>query len=88
MNAMTVKLVYFAWVREQIGKPEDMLDLPASVKTVTDLLFYLTSLGENYAQALRFADVIRVAINQEHVEHNTPLGNATEIALFPPMTGG
>jgi molybdopterin synthase sulfur carrier subunit len=55
---------------------------------VSDLLKHLTGLGENYAQALRFADVIRVAINQEHVDHNTPLADAREIALFPPMTGG
>lgn len=85
---MTVKLVYFAWVREQIGKPEEVLSLPDSVITVSDLLKHLASLGENYAQALRFADVIRVAINQEHVEHDTPLNGANEIALFPPMTGG
>ena len=85
---MTVKLVYFAWVREQIGKQEEMLSLPDSVITVSDLLKHLTGLGENYAQALRFADAIRVAINQEHVDHDTPLADAREIALFPPMTGG
>ncbi|HWD13737.1 molybdopterin converting factor subunit 1 [Pseudochrobactrum sp. sp1633] len=85
---MTVKLVYFAWVREQIGKSEEHLDLPQEVVTVSDLLKYLAGLGENYAQALRFADVIRVAINQEHVEHDTAVAGASEIALFPPMTGG
>ena len=85
---MTVKLIYFAWVREQIGKSEEFLDLPQEVATVSDLLKYLTGLGENYAQALRFADVIRVAINQEHVEHDTAVAGASEIALFPPMTGG
>lgn len=85
---MTVKLVYFAWVREQIGKQEEVLSLPGNVTTVSDLLHHLTALGENYAQALRFADVIRVAINQEHVEHDAPLAGAREIALFPPMTGG
>ena len=85
---MTVKLVYFAWVREQIGKSEERLDLPQEVVTVSDLLKYLARLGENYAQALRFADVIRVAINQEHVEHDTAVAGASEIALFPPMTGG
>jgi molybdopterin synthase sulfur carrier subunit len=32
--------------------------------------------------------VIRVAIDQEHVEHDAPIAGAREIALFPPMTGG
>lgn len=85
---MTIKLVYFAWIREQIGKSEEYLTLPADVTSVEQLLSYLSGLGDNYAQALRCADVIRVAINQEHVTHDTPLSGAAEIALFPPMTGG
>lgn len=85
---MPVKLVYFAWVREQIGKSEELLTIPANVTTVSGLLHYLAGLDDNYAQALRFPDVIRVAINQEHVEHDSLLSGAHEIALFPPMTGG
>jgi len=88
MAVMTVKLVYFAWVREQIGKSDESLDLPQTVKTVSDLLSHLSGIDENYAHALRFSDVIRVAINQEHVEHDTPIAGAHEITLFPPMTGG
>jgi sulfur-carrier protein len=82
------KLVYFAWVRERIGKPEEDLDLPESVVTVSDLLTYLTGLGEEYEAALQYPDVIRVAINQEHVEHDEPIAGAREIGIFPPMTGG
>lgn len=85
---MPVKLVYFAWVREQIGKSEELLTIPANVTTVSGLLHYLAGFDDNYAQALRFPDVIRVAINQEHVEHDSLLSDAREIALFPPMTGG
>jgi sulfur-carrier protein len=79
------KLVYFAWVRERIGKGEEEIDLPASVRTGGDLLAYLKTLGEDYAHALEHETVIRIAINQEHVE---PILGAREIALFPPMTGG
>ena len=82
------KLVYFAWVRERIGKAEEELSLPAEVVTVDDLLVHLKGLGEEYEAALQFPDVIRVAIDQEHVEHDEPIGNAREIGLFPPMTGG
>lgn len=85
---MTTKLVYFAWVRERIGKSEEELALPASVITVRELLAHLTSLGDEYQSALEYPDVIRVAINQEHVDHGEPIAGAREIALFPPMTGG
>jgi molybdopterin synthase sulfur carrier subunit len=82
------KLVYFAWVRERIGKREEELELPADLKTVSDLLGWLQGQGEGYANALQQPDVIRVAINEEHVDHKEAIAGAREIALFPPMTGG
>jgi molybdopterin synthase sulfur carrier subunit len=82
------KLVYFAWVRERIGKPEEDVSLPANVVTVEDLLTWLTGRGEEYAHALRHPEIIRVAINHEHVDHREKIAGAGEIALFPPMTGG
>jgi len=85
---MTTKLVYFAWVRERIGKPEEEIDLPADVVTVRDLLDHLKTLGEEYENALEYPDVVRVAIDQEHVEHGEKIAGAREIGIFPPMTGG
>lgn len=82
------KLVYFAWVRERIGRGEEELDLPGHVKTAGDLLKHLKTLGEEYEVALEFENVIRVAVNHEHIEHRESIEGAREIALFPPMTGG
>jgi sulfur-carrier protein len=82
------QLKYFAWVRERIGMSEEEIDLPADVKTAGDLLKHLAARGEGFADALRYPNVIRVAINQEHVDHDELIGGAREIALFPPMTGG
>ena len=82
------KLVYFAWVRERIGRSEEDVALPEGVDTVADLLSWLKSRGEEYQAALRHQEVIRVAINHEHVDHTTRIAGAGEIALFPPMTGG
>ncbi|MCF6370577.1 molybdopterin converting factor subunit 1 [Rhizobium halophilum] len=82
------KLVYFAWVRERIGKPEEQIELPEDVRTVRQLLSHLKTLGEEYEAALQYPEVIRVALDQEHVEHHEPIGNACEIGIFPPMTGG
>ncbi|MND30507.1 Molybdopterin synthase sulfur carrier subunit [compost metagenome] len=85
---MKVNLIYFAWVRERIGKTEEEIELPESVVTVGDLLNHLKGLDEVYEAALEFPDVIRVAINQEHVEHDEAIADAREIGIFPPMTGG
>ena len=83
-----VHIVYFAWVRERIGKSEDDLDLPASVKTAGDLIQHLVTLGEEYEAAFECPDVIRIAVNQEHIEHDESIAGAREIGIFPPMTGG
>ncbi|MGL4637651.1 MAG: molybdopterin converting factor subunit 1 [Beijerinckiaceae bacterium] len=83
-----MKLVYFAWVRERIGKPEESLTLPASVVTVSDLIGWLKTHGEEYAYAFENGHLIRAAIDKAHVKHDTPVAGAREIAFFPPMTGG
>jgi len=83
-----MKLMYFAWVRERIGKAEETVDLPASVSTVGDLISWLSSRGEEYAHAFETPKVIRAAIDQTHVRPDTAIAGAREIAFFPPMTGG
>jgi len=83
-----VKLRYFAWVRERIGKAEEDVELPAEIVTVRDLLHWLKGRDDGYAAALLYPEAIRVAINQEHSDHKERIAGAREIALFPPMTGG
>jgi molybdopterin synthase sulfur carrier subunit len=84
-----MKLVYFSWIREKIGVPEEEVALPQGVDTVSALLAWLRTRGEEYAAALQHDSSVRVAINQEHVpERHASIAGAREIALFPPMTGG
>ncbi|EKF20314.1 molybdopterin converting factor subunit 1 [Nitratireductor pacificus] len=83
-----MKLVYFAWVRERIGRAEEEVALPSGVRTVADLLGWLAGRGGGYAIALEHAEAIRVAVNHEHVDHAALLPGDGEVALFPPMTGG
>jgi molybdopterin synthase sulfur carrier subunit len=83
-----VKLLYFAWVRERIGKPEEDVELPAGVATVADLVAWLSRRGEEYAHAFENPKIIRAAIDRAHVKPETTLAGAREIAFFPPMTGG
>jgi len=83
-----VKLLYFAWVRERVGKGEEVVEPPAGVATVADLMTWLAGRGEEYAFAFENPKVIRAAINRTHVKASAPIAGAKEVAFFPPMTGG
>ena len=83
-----MKLKYFAWVRERIGKAEETVEPPPSVQTIEQLIGWLTARGETYAHAFETPRVIRAAIDHAHVKPDTAIAGAREIAFFPPMTGG
>jgi len=83
-----MKAVYFAWVRERIGKAEEEITPPADVATIGELIAWLAKRGEEYAYAFEKAAVIRAAIDRAHVKHDARIEGAREIAFFPPMTGG
>jgi sulfur-carrier protein len=85
---MNVKLLYFAWVRERVGKGEEIVEPPADIATVTDLMGWLAGRGEEYAFAFDNRKVIRAAIDRTHVKSDAPIAGAREVAFFPPMTGG
>ena len=85
---MAVKLRYFAWVRERIGRGEEELSPPDEVTTIAGLVEWLKTQGEEYQLAFAQSDVIRAAINMTHVEANASFEPGAEIAFFPPVTGG
>lgn len=82
-----MKVLYFAWVRERIGKAEETIDPPPSVRTVGELMQWLSKRDERYAHAFE-KPVIRAAIDHTHVKADAAIAGAREIAFFPPMTGG
>jgi molybdopterin synthase sulfur carrier subunit len=83
-----MKLRYFAWVRERVGKPEEDIEIPTGIATVGELMTWLSTRGEEYAYAFDNPQVIRAAIDRTHVKAQAPIKGAGEIAFFPPMTGG
>ena len=84
-----VKLKYFAWVREKVGRAEEDVTLPASIATVEDLISWQRSRGPEYADAFAAGQrVVRAAIDQTHVKPDASVASAREIAFFPPVTGG
>lgn len=83
-----MRVLYFAWVRERVGLPEEDVQPPPEVRTVGDLIAWLGERGPGYAHAFERPQVIRAALDHVHAPHDAPLGAAREVALFPPMTGG
>jgi molybdopterin synthase sulfur carrier subunit len=72
-----VNLLYFAWVRQKIGKSD-----------VASLIAHLKNIGPNYADAFADLSRIRMAVNQHHAGLDAKLGPNDEVAFFPPVTGG
>lgn len=83
-----IKLVYFAWVRERVGKSEETVELPEGVETIADLVGWLRSRGPEYMIAFAKPEVVRAAVDHAHVKPGARIAGAREIAFFPPVTGG
>lgn len=83
-----MRILYFASVRARIGKGSEDLSPPPDVKTVGQLMRFLQSRGEGYAEAFADQARVRAAVNQEHVAMDAPVAPGDEVAFFPPVTGG
>lgn len=85
-------ILYFAWLRERVGRGEESVDPPASVTTVGALIAWLVTRGAGYASAFApTADgrnLVRCAVNQDFARADTKVSVGDEIAFFPPVTGG
>ena len=84
----TIKLLYFAWVREKMGRAEETVSVPEGIATVADLVGWLRTQGPEYEAAFARPEVVRAAIDQTHVKPAAAVAGAREIAFFPPVTGG
>ena len=83
-----MKILYFAWLRTKTGIGEEDVSPPADIATAGALVDWLADRSPRHADALANRKVVRVAVNQEHVGLDHPVGAGDEVALFPPVTGG
>ena len=83
-----MKILYFAWLKEKIGVSQEEVALADGVTDVAGLIQWLTTRGGGYGEAFANPDVVRVAVNQEHVAIDHVLADGDEVAFFPPVTGG
>jgi molybdopterin synthase sulfur carrier subunit len=85
---MSIKIRYFAWLREKVGKSDEIVDLPSEVETIADVIAWLRKRGPEYEEAFSRPAIVRAAVDLVHVQPATSVGHAREIAFFPPVTGG
>ncbi len=83
-----MKILYFAWLRERLNKSDEEVTPPQQVKTIAQLMDWLAENDEAFEMAFANRSLIKTALDEEIVEHDTKLGSATTLAFFPPMTGG
>ena len=83
-----MKILYFARIRRIVGRGSDDITVPETVKTVGELMDFLSAGDESLAAAFADRRTIKAAINQSHVAHDAALAGAREVAFFPPVTGG
>jgi len=84
----TVRILYFARLREALGKSEEDLVLPEGIDTVGGLAEFLRRRGDSWASELGTGKAVRVAVNQNMADPQTRIRGGEEIAFFPPVTGG
>ncbi len=87
-EAPPLRLLYFAWLRERVGRAEEQVALPDGVATVGALRAWLCSRGPGFAAALAPDLPVRCAVNQDFAGPDAPVAPGDEVAFFPPVTGG
>lgn len=81
-----IDVLYFAWVRERIGESRERVETAAT--TVVGLVDELKAREQRYEMAFEDLSALRVALDQELSDFDSPLEGVREVAFFPPMTGG
>ena len=85
---MRLRVLYFAALRERIGRAEETVDVPDDVRAVGELRRWLAARGEPWASAFAETRRVRAAVDQAMASDAVALHEDAEVAFFPPVTGG
>lgn len=80
---MTIKILCFGITRDIVGGFEYQTELPEG-GNIQDLKQLLTSQFPDFQKLTS----LRIAVNTEYAEDDTPLKENDEIVLIPPVSGG
>ncbi len=87
-GAITVTVLYFARLREVLGRASETVNLLAGPQTVAALRAQLRCRGGAWEAELAADKPVRAAVNQDMAQADTVLADGDEVAFFPPVTGG
>ncbi len=85
---MKLTVLYFARLREALGRDREEVVVPVDVTTLAQLRAWLVARGDPWAGAFTEIKRIRGAIDQAMATDTTLLRDGAEVAFFPPVTGG
>jgi sulfur-carrier protein len=83
-----MKVKYFAWMKRTVGLAEEEVTPPDDVRTVGELVTWLRNRSGGHAEALAEGAAFGAAVDRRTAPFDTKLAGATEVAFFPPFTGG
>lgn len=83
-----MKILYFSWIKDGIGKNREEIDIDESIKTISDLISFLVNINEDYKKVFSDLSSVKFSKNMNLVSIDENINNNDEIAFFPPMTGG
>lgn len=83
-----LNILYFARLKETLGRDAERIDLPAGVADVAALTDWLRARGGVWSEELAASRPVRAAVNQDMARPDTPIRDGDEVAFFPPVTGG
>ena len=83
-----MKVLYFSWIKDKLGKSYEEIQIKDNIKTINDLIELLKNIDETYKKVFEDTSSIMVSINMETASFENSIYNNDEIAFFPPMTGG
>jgi len=83
-----ITVLYFARLREALGRSSEAIALPAAVRDVEGVRALLVARGGDWELELAPSRPVRAAVNQAMAQGDTQVADGDEIAFFPPVTGG
>ncbi len=86
--ARILNIVYFAWVKERLGKGHEAMEIPSDLDTISDLVELLSKQAPEYKSVFADLTKLRFALDQEFTSIDASINSAEELAIFPPVTGG
>ena len=83
-----MKLKYFAWLRDSMGRDSEDIVLPSRIRNVGMLLDWLPTQDERFRDAFEYIDVVLISVNSHYADRDYPVHDEDEVLMVPPIAGG